>query len=132
MKYKNVNKINKFLEEMSEITSLFSVNSSKDFSRNRIFNFKDTLTFILGMAGRSLNKEIYDFFKNKTVIPTSSAFVQARAKILPETFQFLFNELNSIPVKHKKFKGYQLLAADGTDLNIPKNPLDTETYLDLL
>ena len=77
---------------MSSNTSLFSVDSSKDFSRNRILNFKDTLTIILGMADGSLNKEIYDYFKCKTIIPIISAFVQARAKILPEAFQYLFTE----------------------------------------
>ena len=115
---------------MASNSSLFCVDSSKDFSRNRILNFKDTLTIILGMAGGSLNKEIYDYFKCKTCIPTTSAFVQARAKILPEAFQYLFAEFNKEYSVSKKYKGYQLLAADGTDLNIPKNPLDDETYFD--
>ena len=109
------------LYEMLRVSSLFSVKSSKDFSRNRILNFKDTLIIILGMAGGSLNKEIYDYFKCKTTIPTTSAFVQARAKILPEAFQYLFTEFNRECNTSKKYKGYQLLAADGTDLNIPKN-----------
>ena len=60
---------------MLRVSSLFSVDSSKDFTRNRILNFKDTLTIILGMAGGSLNRE------------------------------YAYN---------KKYKGYQLLAADGT------------------
>lgn len=123
-------KFNQILQEMSSSPSLFSVDSSKNFSRNRILNFKDTLTIILGMAGSSLNKEIYDYFKCKTCIPTASAFVQARAKILPEAFQFLFTEFNREYAYNKKYKGYQLLAADGTDLNIAKNPLDEETYFE--
>ena len=117
------------IQEMSSNSSLFSVDSFKDFSRNRILNFKDTLTIILGVAGGSLNKEIYDYFKCKTTIPTTSAFVQARAKILPEAFQYLFTEFNREYNTSKNYKGYQLLAADGTDLNIPINPLDKETYL---
>lgn len=51
------------LNEMSTQTSLFSVTSNTNFTRNRIFTFKETLTTILGMAGGSLNKEIYDHFK---------------------------------------------------------------------
>ena len=118
------------ISEMSTRSSLFSVDSSKDFIRNRILNFKDTLTIILGMAGGSLNKEIYDYFKCKPFMPTASAFVQARAKILPEAFQYLFTEFNREYSVSKKHNGYQLLAADGTDLNIPKNPHDEETYFD--
>lgn len=64
----------------------FFVFSNKDFSRNRILGFKETISIILGMAGKSLNKELYDHFKNTPIIPTKSAFVQARAKILPEWF----------------------------------------------
>ena len=49
--------------EMSSLSSLFSVASNTNFTRNRIFTFKETITAILGMAGGSLNKEIYDHFK---------------------------------------------------------------------
>ena len=122
--------LNQIIQEMSSTPSLFSVDSFKNFSRNRILNFKDTLTIILGMTGGSLNKEIYDYFKCKSIIPTASAFIQARAKILPEAFQFLFTEFNREYAYNKKYKGYQLLAADGTDLNIAKNPLEEETYFE--
>lgn len=120
---------NTLLSEMSTMSSLFSVDSSKDFSRNRILTFKETLSIILGMAGGSLNRELYDHFKTSATIPTSSAFVQARAKILPDAFQFLFNEFNQQCNDKKKYKGYRLLAVDGTDLNIAKNLDDEETYL---
>ncbi|MCR5272602.1 MAG: IS4 family transposase [Lachnospiraceae bacterium] len=121
--------LNTIISEMSSMPSLFSVASDTNFTRNRIFAFKETLTTILGMAGGSLNKEIYDHFKTNKIIPTASAFVQARAKVLPEAFQFLFHEFNNNCSDNKLYKGYRLLAVDGTDLNIPKNPNDKETYL---
>lgn len=93
------------LDEMSSNVSLFSMDSSKDFSRNRILTFKETLTIILGMAGGSLNRELYDYFKTSTTIPTTSAFVQARAKILPEACQFLFHEFNEQCNDNKHYKG---------------------------
>ena len=48
------------LNEMSSDTSLFSVCPAKNFSRDRIFTFKNTVLCILGMAGNSLNKELFD------------------------------------------------------------------------
>ena len=48
------------------------------------------------MAGGSLNREIYDYFRCKTAMPTASAFVQARAKILPEAFQ---KEIAKLPLE---------------------------------
>lgn len=118
------------LNEMSTRTSLFSVDSSNDFSRKRILTFQETLTIILGMAGGSLNKELYDYFKTSSHTPTASAFVQAREKILPEAFQFLFHEYNEQLKPSKTYRSYSLYAADGTDLNIPTNPHDTETYFE--
>lgn len=44
---------------MSTYSYLFSPNPNVDFSRNRILTFKETLTIILGMAGGSLNRELY-------------------------------------------------------------------------
>lgn len=113
----------------STSTSLFSVSPFTDFSRNRIFTFNDTFRCILGMAGNSLNKELYDFFKNKPKSATASAFVQQRAKIKPYAFEYLFKRFNSLCKDSKTYKGYHLYAVDGTDLNIPKNPRDKETYL---
>lgn len=123
-------KFNSSIFNVSNTSSLFLTKSKQDFSRNRIFTFKETLTTILGMSGGSLNREIYDHFKCTSCIPTASAFVQARAKILPEAFQFLFNEFNQQCNDKKQYKGYHLLAVDGTDLNITKNPYDKDSYLE--
>lgn len=118
------------VNEMSSKTSLFSVRPAEDFSRNRIFTFKNTLLCIIGMAGNSLNKELYDFFKDKSYSATASALVQQRAKILPFAVEYLFKRFNSLCKDFKGFKSYHLYAVDGTDLNIPKNPHDKETYLE--
>lgn len=47
--------------------------------------------------------------------------MQRRGKILPEAFYYLFRSYaESIPV-HKKYDGYRLIAADGSDVNTPHN-----------
>jgi hypothetical protein len=51
---------------------------------------------------------------------------------LLDTFEFLFCEFNSRFSFEKKYKGYRLLACDGSDLNIARNPTDTETYFQTL
>lgn len=123
------NSIISLIREMSSVPSLFSVSPSIDFTRNRIFTFENTICCILGMAGNSLNKELYDFFKDKEKSATSSAFVQQRAKILPEAFEYLFHEFNSNLQNTKTYKGYNLFAVDGTDVNIFKNEKDVDSYI---
>ena len=66
-------KFTTLLSEMSTMSSLFSVDSSKDFTHNRILTYKEILTIILGMAGGSLNRELYDHFKTKLQRSTGEA-----------------------------------------------------------
>jgi hypothetical protein len=123
------NRLLSIITRMSGQTSLFCVHKLSDFSRNRVFTFENTIKFILGMAGNSLNKELYDFFKDKDYSATASAFVQQRAKIKPYAFEHLFKEFDKACSDSKTYKGYHLYAVDGSALNIPRNPNDSDTYL---
>jgi hypothetical protein len=62
-------------------------------------------------------------------VATTSAFVQQRAKILPIALEFLFHEFTHSFGGAKKYRGYRLLAVDGSDLHTPTDPHDAETYL---
>lgn len=105
------------LRELNKMRSLFSVYPDKDFSRNRSLDFVKTITTILGFQGKTLDKELIDIGKPVT----ASALVQRRGKILPEAFYYLFRSYaESIPVR-KKYDGYRLIAADGSDVNTPHN-----------
>lgn len=105
------------LRELNKMRSLFSVCPDKDFSRNRSLDFVKTITTILGFQGKTLDKELIDIGKPVT----ASALVQRRGKILTEAFYYLFRSYaESIPVR-KKYDGYRLIAADGSDVNTPHN-----------
>lgn len=80
------------------------------------------------MESGSLKKELLDYFRFSVGTPSASAFSQPRSKLLPETFQFLFEEFNSLFPFQRHYNGYQLLACDGSDLNIARNLEDTDTY----
>lgn len=65
---------------------------------------------ILGLHGQRLDKEML----LAGIDATASAFVQRRDKIRPEMFAFIMKEFSrSLPVT-EKYKGYRLLAIDGT------------------
>lgn len=116
------------IQEMASVPHYFSVNPEKDFTRQRKLTFEKTMKFLLTAGGGSLNKEILDFFDFEVDTPTASALVQSRYKILPFAFEYLFHEFNSKLTGLKKYKGYRLLAVDGSDINIPHNPMDENTY----
>ena len=80
------------------------------------------------MESGSLKKELLELFRYDPNTATTSAFNQQREKILPEALYFLFREFNEAFAKYRTYRGYRLLACDGTDLNIARNPTDLENY----
>ena len=116
------------IQAMTDYKWFFSVRSGKDNTRNRKFPFQKMITSILAFKGGTLNHEIMDFFGLDPSIGTASAFIQQRAKILPEAFETLFQHFTSKFSEHKYFHGYRLLAVDGSDLQTAANPDDTDSF----
>lgn len=101
-------------------------NSITDFTRNRKLSLETMLNLIIAMQGGSLNREFYDYDTKLDI--TTSAFIQQRDKIKPELFQYIFHKYNEACSDKNRYKGYKLLAVDGTDVNIAYNP-NSETYI---
>ena len=54
--------------------------------------------------------------------------MQQRSKILPTAFEDLFNSFTDKANPHETYKNYRILAIDGSDLHVPTNPQDKESY----
>ena len=82
------------------------------------------------MGANSIKDELYDLTDYSTT-PTSSAFVQQRGKLLSDAFRYIFESFNekTYSSKNKLFKGYRLLAIDGSSVPISHNPDDEDTYI---
>ena len=105
------------------------INDEKhDFTRERKLPFNDVIMIILSMAGAPLQEELHHYFNYKTDTATSSALVQARDKVLPAAFEELFHSFNKAFPCNETYRGYRLIAVDGSDLNIPYDPEDLDTY----
>lgn len=117
--YKSLKKQLKFcIKTMNDSSSLFVVDSNKDFTRKRKHLFGSTLFNVLLLESGSLKDEMFKLFGYKLDTPTASSFVQARSKIRPDAFHTLFNMFNERTQKIKLHKGYRLLAVDGSVLPI--------------
>ena len=97
------------------------------FSRNRSLPFKETIQFVLNLESQSLQTNLNHFFSFRKDTPTRSAFIQQRKKINHEAFRQLFRYFMDSFTAPKLFHGYRLLACDGSDVNLPRNPRDTVT-----
>lgn len=93
-----------------------------DFTRTRKLTLDKTIKLILSMEGGSLKKELYDFWKIHKVEITSSAFVQQRSKISSLAFKAILDSFNQLSTDRLNYRGYRILAVDGTDINHFRDP----------
>lgn len=97
-----------------------------DFSRNRKLNFSSVISVLLALGEKSLKIELPACFRYSLQTATTSAFIQQRAKLKPEAMEAVFHAF-SVEAK-KRFRGYRLLAADGSDLKIFADRNDPDSY----
>ena len=121
-------KLFSLISQMNTDRKRFVRNPETDFSRKRKLSFQDTVLGILSMESSSLKKELLKFFDFSLDTPTVSAFCQQRDKLLPAAFEFLFHAFNSCFHPNRTYRGYHLLACDGSDLLPNTNPNQKETF----
>ena len=103
-------------------------NVDSDFTRDRKLPFDEVIMIILSMSGCPIKEELLDYFDYDINTATASAFVQARAKILPDAFEELLHLFNKAYPCTETYKGFRLIAVDGSDLNIPYDSTDLDTF----
>lgn len=96
-----------------------------DMTRHRLCPFIDTINAILCFAMNRTNTELFNFFgiRDKP-IPSKSAFTQQRKKLNSDFFPYLLNAFNQAIPFTKTYKGFQLVAVDGSDINLPTDKKD--------
>lgn len=103
-------------------------NPQKDFSRNRKLSLEKTTRLLLSLSGQSTQDDLLDFYGHTEETPTVSALTQQRDKILPTYFPEILKRFNNQYPGKARYKGYRLLACDGSDINIFRNPDDPTSY----
>ena len=116
------------IDEMSHSLSSFVKSPDKDFLRRRKLDFQKMMRLIISMESGSLNHELLKFFDYDSSVPTGSAFYQQRSKISVSAFRYLLKEFNlKFPLEKFRDK-YYLIACDGSEFNIARNPNDPDTF----
>jgi hypothetical protein len=122
------NKLITVIKNLEQRKDQFVKHPGKDFTRKRKLSFETLLTLMLSMGGKSLENELLEFFDYDLDTVSSSAFIQNRNKLLPETFEVLLSEFNNSLDHFNTLEGYRLIAVDGSDLNISHDLENQETY----
>jgi hypothetical protein len=117
------------IDNMSNSIELFVKHPGIDFTRNRKLPFDTVMKLLISFGGNSIYKELLDSLGFNVNTVTTSGFIQQRDKILPYAFEFLFHEFTKTINEIVKYRNYRLLAIDGTDLNIARNPNCPDTFI---
>lgn len=107
----------------------FYKNPKQDFTRNRKLKLETIINLLLCMEAGSLKDELYKYFDLNQDNPTASALIQQRQKIKIVAFEWLLKKFTNKTRQNKKYKGYRLLAVDGSSVPISYDINDKETYI---
>ena len=104
------------LREIDNNKNLYVANPQKDFTRNRKVTFYDMMWFLIG--ANSMDEEIRRAFNDKDFSYISeAAILKSRSKIKVSAFEQLLRKFNETLENPKKYKGYKVLAVDGSDFS---------------
>ena len=113
------------LDSAEQNIHLFVNAPGSDMTRHRCCPLLDTIKATLCLTMNRTNTELFDFFmsQNKPV-PSKSAFTQQRKKRNACLFPYILKDFNEKIPFIKTFKGFHIVAADGSDVNLPTDKHD--------
>jgi len=114
--------LNDSINDIAKNIKNYCQNPGKDFTRSRKLPVERLIKLILESEGNSIDAELFKSFPDANERMTASAFVQQRGKLKHEAFRDILRSLDGYMDNTKRFKGYRILAIDGTDLYFPANP----------
>lgn len=116
------------IRRLSEEPERYARKPGRDFTRKRMLTPDVLIYLVLTMDEKSVWKGLLRHFRKRIDTPSASAFIQQRQKLLPSAFEALFHQFSDHLRPQKKFRGYRLLAADGSSLKSGAYPADKDAY----
>ena len=124
---KILNVFNRSIEMVCSNIVCYCSDPVSDFTRKRKLTAEILIHFIIQMQSKSLNSELCEYFTDLNFLPSSSALCQQRDKLDISAFQRILRLFINAFDDYKTWKGYHILACDGSDVNIAYDEKDEET-----
>ena len=122
------NKLNEAISQLCDVSWMFVKHPGRDFTRERKLPFRKVISLLLAMEGGTLTTELLKYLGCSAEIVSAPAVVQQRDKISEAAFPSLFDLFVQKTDSPKLYKGFRLLAADGSVIQIPTNPHHLDSY----
>lgn len=123
--YESVKEYVKILEKEKE---KYVQNPRIDFTRFRKISFSDCIMSACCMSGGTLFSELLEYYQDSGDPPSVSALLQQRSKLKYNAFEDFFRLTVGLNQSPPSYRGYRIIAVDGSDVQIPCNPGDEETF----
>ena len=124
---KILNVFNRSIKMVCNNIACYCSDPASDFTRKRKLTAETLIHFIIQMQSKSLNSELCEYFTDLNFLPTSSALSQQRDKLDISAFQRIMYLFVNAFDDYKTWKGYHILACDGSDVNIAYDEKDVDT-----
>ncbi len=102
------------VESVASSISDYVTNPATDFTRTRKLPPQKLIPFLVAEGSSSTKNELLNFFGLDIEKPSSPAFVQQRAKLLPSALEAVFRNFNALVDAHSGHPQYRFLAVDGS------------------
>ena len=116
------------IRRLGEEPERYARKPGRGFTRKRTLTPAVLIQLIVTVDEKSVWKGLFRHFRRRIDTPSASAFVQQRQKLLPSALEDLFHRFSDQLRPQKKFRGYRLLAADGSSLKSGAYPADKDAY----
>lgn len=118
------------IDELATDPEKYAKRPGRDFTRNRKLGFKQLLLMFLTMEGDCIREEIYTYFGRSTDAPSKAALYKQLQKLKDGALRCLLLAFNR-KLKNNLFNAkYQLIACDGSSMDIFRNPGDPDTFFE--
>ncbi len=97
--------------------------------KGKKLSFKEDMKILMSVGSSSMKKELFDYFEYDVDTVSLPGFIRSRAKIKEEAFIELMKMMNKAYPCEKTYKGYRLLAVDGSQLPVFTDQDDYDTYI---
>lgn len=124
---KILNVFNRSIKMVCSNIACYCNDPVSDFTRKRKLPVETLIHFIIQMQSKSLNSELCEYFNDIDSLPTASALCQQRDKLDISAFQRIMHLFVNAFDDYKTWKGYHVLACDGSDVNIAYDEKDEDT-----
>lgn len=99
-----------------------------DFTRRRKLPVDVLIKYLIQNQSKATKSELCEYFVSSKDIPSDSALCQQRNKLDPLALKRICDLFTHSFEDYKTLKGYYILACDGSDINIPFDKNDKETF----